>query len=408
VPLFAKDLTELTTDALEDLVVHTNITRLSPGSKARAILDAVNKRIEEQYDSFDLNLARAFVSTAQGEWLDLIGALLGVARLSSEAASADSSLQIFKFYVDSGTFGDINSGNDIPLAAGTIISSKASSAGTLYRITVPQVAYAADSVAWVSAEAIGTGEEYNVGTGVLTYHDMTSYTNYLSNDLKVSNIHPLANGKNFESDENYRYRIVNSALAAEAANETAIRLAVLSASGVADVLIVKHYRGIGTFGAIIKSITPSASTALVDDVTVRVQAIQGLGSKAFVRAARETGMEFNIVVHYDQRYKSEDIDLIELAIEDLITEEVNGLDTGETFDVSELVARIFEADGRIANLGESANKTLDQVYIYKQSILEDNKVRSQLLGDYTPDFDERVIIEPQLTTPITFQRRYQR
>jgi len=48
----------------------------------------------------------------------------------------------------------------------------------------------------------------------------------------------------------------------------------------------------------------------------------------------------------------------------------------------------------IKNLGV-ANKPLDIVYIYKNSKLEDNKVKSVLLGDYTPETDERVIIETE-------------
>jgi len=92
-PLFSRSFQELMTDTISDLAQNTNITRLSPGGVARAILEAVNKRLNEAYDVFDLNLARAFVSTAPGQFLDLIGSLLGVSRESSVAAWVASGFQ---------------------------------------------------------------------------------------------------------------------------------------------------------------------------------------------------------------------------------------------------------------------------------------------------------------------------
>lgn len=404
-PLFARSTAELTTNAIEELSSNTNFTRFSPGAKARAMLDAVNRNIEGGYNDFDLNIARAFVSSASGRFLELVGGLLGVTREISVAATASSDLQVVKFYVASGTFGDINSSNDIPLTPGSVISTGPASTGILYRISSPATAFAGDSIAWVSVEAVGTGEEYNLGSSNLVYHDITGYTDVANGTLLVTNVHAIDNGKNLESDENYRFRIVNAKLEAEAANETAVRLAALTAPGVADVDIIRHYRGIGTFGVIIKGLTPTVPQSIIDDVVLRVRKVQGLGSVAFVRKAKETGLVFDITVHYKQRQTNDELDLLEQFIEDTITEEVNSLDTGEPFSVARLASALFGVSDNIENLGEPG-QPFDNIYIYKTSRLDDNRVRAKLLGDYSPDFDERVIIEPSVTNPFTFARKF--
>jgi uncharacterized phage protein gp47/JayE len=333
--------------------------------------------------------------------------LLGVTRAPAESALVSSDLQIVKFYVDSGTFGDINNSADMLIPGGTVISTDTNSTGILYRVRDDTTAFASDDTVWVSAEAIIPGTDSNVGTGSLVQHDFTGYTDTANNTLLVTNVHPVASGKDIESDANYRYRIVNAALTAEAANETAIRLAALTTAGVSDVVIVRNYRGVGTFGVIVRSVTPTVSEALLDGVTARVLEVQGLGSRAFVRKAKETGLSFTITVHYSSVLTDDDFELIELALEDEITDYVNSLDLAEEFSVDQLVSRLFEVDSNIANFGETG-KPLDEVFVYKDTRLEDNKLREKLLGDYTPTFDEHVIIEPSITTPFTFERKFVR
>jgi len=406
VPLFGRSYSEIVTDTLSDLANNTNITRISPGAKARSILDAVSKRIEEQYDIFDLNLARAFVSSAKGEYLNLIGALVGASRLPSEAANVDSDLQAIKFYVDTGTFGDINGGNPFLIEAGTAISTKANNNGIIYRVSVPATAQAGASQVWVSVEANAPGEESNLATGSLAYHSFTGYTDYLNESLKVTNIHPIRNGKNFESDTNFRYRIVNAFLEGEAANETAIRLASLSAAGVADVLTIRHYRGIGTFGVIVRAVTPTVSQSLLDEVEIRVREVQGLGSKGYVRSVNETGVSITTQVVYRKTLTTDEYTLIEQGLEDTISEHIHGLDWNESFSINQLVSRMFDVSPEISNLGTTPGKPLQEVFLYKPSRLRDKRVRQTLLGDYTPEYDERVIVEPNITSPIVFTRKF--
>lgn len=70
--------------AVARLTENTPITNFSPGSIARALLEIVNEQIAQFYQALDYNLAMAFVSKAEGYFLDLIGELLNCKRQPEE------------------------------------------------------------------------------------------------------------------------------------------------------------------------------------------------------------------------------------------------------------------------------------------------------------------------------------
>ena len=405
-PLFAKSFQELTEESIKDLSLNTNITRLSAGGLARSILESVNRRVASAYDSFDLNLARAFVSSAQGKFLELIGSMLGVQRITPTASRADNDSQIIKFYVSSGTFGDINNGNDIgPIPQGTLLATEPYNAGITYRTLEEYVLPKDQSTFWISAEATLPGELYRVGSGSLIYHNFTSYTDNINESLLSSNVHPIANGLNVESDTNYRFRIINRVLEAEAANMTAIRLACLTTPGVADIVMLPKYRGIGTTGILIKSTIPIITQSLIDEVTAATYNVQAIGDILYIKGPKEIGVSMKTTIYYSQRMSSDELTDIEEMIKQSIIEYVNALDIGESFFIDRMVSELFAIDSRIMNIG-TYGKPFEEMFIYIPSKLEDNKIRQTLLGSYTANSDERVVIEPSINSPIILNQGY--
>lgn len=401
----AKSLRELSQTSFAYLATNTKLTKLSPGGKARAILDACNQNIAEAYNTFDLNLARAFLSSAPGQYLDLIGIVLGEPRTKPRAASISASFQNVKFYVDSGIFGDINGGNPITIPRGTLISDSVNMSGVLYRLTSSLTCSAASSSVWAAVEATSVGTDYNVGSDSLLYHDFVNYTDFANSSLKVTNVYPVVSGKDFETDENYRYRLSQKVVAAESANEIAIRLAALAVAGVSDVLVKKHYRGIGTFGVIVKSIQPVASDMLIESVKSAISSVQGFGSIASIRAQKELGFTLKTRVWYRKKLTDDEISDIEDTLIDGVEATINGLDLGETLYLDRLMADLFSASEEIIGFGVSGTP-IDEAYIYKLSLLEDNRIPEKLLGDYAPKEDERIIVEPSVSSPIVFEHKF--
>lgn len=402
----AKTNQQIAEDALIVLQENTNITKLSPGGKARSIIDIVSAINKESYQEIDLALLKAFISSAPGQFLDLFGVLLGEPRLPSVAATANANMQTVKFYVESGVFGDINATNDIPLTRGTTISTLSGGEGVTFRLLSDLTLDAADNSAWASVEATNPGSEYNVGAGSLVYHDFTGYTDYLNESLLVTNIHAIGSGKDFERDTNYRYRLVQKVLEAEAGNEVALRLAALSVPGVADVIMKQHYRGIGTWGMIVKSVTPTLSDTLLENVRERVLKKMSFGSVDFVRGQKEVGFSMKTRVWYKKKLSDDELDDIEDAMEDLIRDHVNNLDMGETLNLDRLISKLYETSTAIEGFGTRLNP-IDEAWIYYPTELEDNRIPRKLLGDYIPQAEEeRVIIEPTLSSPITLERKF--
>jgi len=403
-PLFARSYNELMVDSLDDLNTNTNLTKLGPGGIARGIIEAVNKRLNEAYEIFDLNLARSFVSSSNGQLLDLIGYLLGCVRDTSLSALITSNMEVVKFYVDSGTFGNINSNNDIVINQGLIISTQSNQGGVRYKTLEMVVLPSSGDSQFISVEALLPGTDSHLGTGSLVNHSFIGYTDYLNKTLKVTNAHSISNARNLESDANYRYRIVNKVLEAEAANLTAIRLACLSTPGVADIVLIPRYRGIGTFGVIIKATTSTVSQTLIDEVTSTLQRVLAYGNIAYVIGPLETGISMKVTIWYGSNITDTEMEDIESNVTTAIIDYVNALDIGQTLYINQLINQLFDVSDSIANFGQP-NKPIDELYIYTQTELLETKIRQTLLNDYAPATNERVIIEPSVSVPIVFERK---
>lgn len=403
-PLFSPTYQQLISDGISDLDNYTNITRLSAGSKARAILEAVGRRLKESYNTFDLNLARAFVSAATGQYLDLIGILLGVDREKASSASVSSEMEVQRFYVESGTFGDINGSADIYLPQATVISTEANGSGRTYRLLSGLLLSASDTEGYAAIEATLPGSDANVGSNSLVFHDFTGYSDFDNNSLLTTNVFAIANGRDYESDANYRYRIVNRVLEGEAANVTAIRLAALSGAGVADIIVKRRYKGIGTFAVIIQSTTPTVSDALIANVRVKVEQVMSAGEYAYIMKPKEIGLTFRTTLYFKKKLTDDEMSTIESDLDEIVSTYVNSLNIAEDFSSNHLVSDMYSVSEDI-DFGVPG-KPLEEIYIYRDSRLEDNRLRQKLLGDYAAEEDERVIIETTVSNPIVFNRQY--
>jgi hypothetical protein len=112
-------------------------------------------------------------------------------------------------------------------------------------------------------------------------------------------------------------------------------------------------------------------------------------------------------VEYYQKYDDATLSDIEYNLEQNIREFIGEIGIGETFSVNRLVSQMFRVSENIKNFG-IPGYPLEEVYVYTDSRVEDSKVKQRLLGDYEPDFDERVVVEPSVATPFVFNRTFSR
>lgn len=405
-PLNYKSYEEILQNALDILTGFTNITQLTPGAKARSLLEAVSQEIGVLAQSFDLELAEAFIRTATGDSQDFIGELLGTPRLEAQKAEVTAASTNIKFNVISGTFGDINDTQDIIVPSGTTISAdtrigvndESIQLVTTEDVTLP----AASTEVYVSAISVGTGSRYTIGANKINSHTFTNYTDLANGTLRITNVDGISGGTDRETDNNYRYRLSQSVLASEAANETAIRLATLSVAGVANVVMVPYDRGTGSFSVYIKSIYPVVSSTLIDQVQSAIVGTQAYGNKGIARSPKNIGIEMTITINYREALTQEDKDNIVLAVDEALVFYINNLEIGEDFIFQEVVQRVLEVDSRIKNIGQP-QKPFDEIYFYRDSRLSDNRIRNTLISDYTANSDERVLVEYTISSPINIR-----
>lgn len=402
-PLFAETEEKIFGEILFNVANNTNIRRSSPGSKARAISEALAKKLGQMYKKFDTNVAQTFLDGATGKYLDFLGDMLGVTRLGESSAVVVSNEKNVRFYTDIGTFGSINGGNAINIPAGTVIST-GQTGGINYQVPYPVILPSSASVYYVGVQAMQTGTSSNLGAGQLVYTNFQNYTQALQGTLKVTNDAEVHSGQDIETDVNYRFRIANQVLASERANTTALRLAALGVPGVADVVMLPFNSGIGTVDILVKATVPHVTTGLLAAIQDAVSNVTSQGIVATVRGPSETGFSMVATLITRTRLSASDQSALISQVTNNVTNYINSLDIGEDLIVNQMVQKVLDTSDQIKNVG-TANNPFDQLYVYKTSKLQDNKVRSTLLGDYTPDADERIIVETAYAgiTPILFR-----
>jgi uncharacterized phage protein gp47/JayE len=338
--IFRKDYGDLMKQSLQNLLIRTSITNQTVGGIARSLLEVVNLNLSQYYNVLDVNTAMGFVSTAEGYFLDLIGDLFNMDRLDSSSASASASDSVQLFYVSTGTLDTRIPSLYIP--QGTVVST---SDGTI-SFTVSSDAYfsAGDTQVYAPISAQESGSGYNVGVNTLVKHDLGL------SDVFTTNQKVVTGGSDTESDENFRYRIINATLSAAKANETAVRLAALSVSGVANVLIKEYARGIGTFDMIVIPTEGIATDALVASVQSAIDSTQAFGIKGTAIKPDVVTVQISARLVFVNNTTDTDQETIRQNVQNAISQYIVNLPIGGTFVYNKLVDTIMDTSEKIEDL----------------------------------------------------------
>ena len=394
----------ITEQTLEQLAQKSNISFLSPGAKIRLILDIVNEKLSLQADQFDLNTGKSFIRNANGVLLDFIGELFGVQRVKAQKAEVSKEEKNFYFYTFEQTFGDINIGQDIVIPAGSVrvYNTEDNSSEVITYVNTEQIILpAGERIAYFSAESEGLGANFNVGANSLVFHNFKGYADSTNRSLLVSNTASITYAEDEETDENFRFRIQQQTLAGEAANFSAIRLALLSVPGVSDVFRIRYPRGIGTTDWLIKAVTPVVPQRLIDTCQAAIESTQAEGMENLAKAPVIIGLELRFSITYRNRLENSVKDQIKIDIRKNITSYVNNLAIGEKLVIDQIKKNILNSDNRIESIGsEDTGLDFEKINIYKRSAISNSVVRRSIISDYRTKNNERVIIEPDLETPI--------
>lgn len=340
-----RNLAELNQLSFDHLLRNTEgrISLLSPGSVARALVETANRHLEAYYESLSTNLAMAFLSQASGPYIDLHGSLFGLTRRPPRTANILAEDNGLRFYVTTGTLydrlpkpGDLNRGM---IPAGTTVTNDDGS--VIYTVEENVTFERTATEVFVPARATSVGSAGNVGAFVLRRHSLPVP------DVLVSNPISIVTGQAEESDEQFRARIASTVHANQGANDTAVRLAALSAPGVADVRIVPYLYGAGSFKLLIIPVGNRVPVQTLLDVREVVASVVAFGIFFTVAEPRYRRFSTIITLRYRSGVVSGEQNVVRTNVEQAVLNYIGSIPTGGELVVTQLGAVIRAADDRV-------------------------------------------------------------
>jgi uncharacterized phage protein gp47/JayE len=260
-----------------------------------------------------------------------------MSRQPAVVASAATTDGIQKFYVLSGTlFDKIPSGM---IEANTGIST--SDGQITYYVTSDTSFAASATQVYVPIAAKVSGEKYNVAPNALTNHSLNIVGVYTTNDKAIQS------GQDTESDANYKYRLMNATLAAEKANEIAIRLACLSTPGVADCIIRPYARGIGTFDVIVVPTEGIANATLIASVQAAIDDVKAVGITGTAIAPTVVPVDIEVKLIFVTGTTDYEKETIRSSVKSSIEKYTVNIPIGGTFVLNELRQQIMDVSPKI-------------------------------------------------------------
>lgn len=361
---------EVLRNALKRLETQTPITATSPGSVARALTEAISNEIGDFYDLLDFNISQTLISTAAGNALDRIGALYNVSRKSlSEINVIDVTTNAFYFYLETPFH------QSITIPAGTAIFTPGSNyieRQTRYETTRNVTILPGRRKVFTPIRATGTDSGTSVAPNTLTVHNFTSPEGA---SVRCTNPKPIVAVASFETDDNYRVRIINQLRVNQGGTANAVRFAILALDGVRDAQITSAKYGLGTLEMLVVPETQEAGLTLRSKIATAIEQVRPAGVRIYTKEPTYQSADLTIGIVAPSASDIESRDLIS-RIRLAVTLYLNSLLPGDTLVYSQLIQRILDAsesvrDARLTNYsvgGEELSRT-----------------------NYTPRYDEQVV-----------------
>jgi uncharacterized phage protein gp47/JayE len=399
VAFFKKDEKKLISDSLRNLIENTNITQLTPGGKARFMIETCMREQASQYATFDLNMLQPYVQFADDKFLDFFGDMFNEERLQS--SHAQSVNENFMFYVETGTFGDLNNGNSFTIFAGETVSTLPFQGTTItpglesqpiitYTILEDVVCQADSSFVYASIRANQEGKVSSVPRNTLRKHSIDTF----GTSLKCTNRFAIDNGDERESNDSYRFRLLQVFRSREKAIKASIRLAALSVSGVSDIKLVNYEQGPATYSLYIKSLTPTVSQELINTVSEQVNLVTAEGIRAFVLAPQIIGAEFVLAINWKSKISDAQKNREYAAMRNALESYMNNTEIGEITELEDIISSLLSVAPSALSVGKKVPNKFEKVYIYRSSSEGVGYNRSLMLSDFfEPLYNERVILE---------------
>lgn len=394
----AKTKQQIILEAVNNLSARSSITQLSPGSKARALIEAVAQVVGNVSADVSDGIMQTLLTDASGTTLDLIAEAYGIQRLQQVPARVESGDQNLKYYVRRGTFGDINNGLDITVPAGVQLRANGDVSGAYFiqreQVTLP----AASDEVYFAADQVGSNTGTSIAPYVLNRHNFSGYAEASFNSLLVTNDKGVA-GRPPESDANLRFRVRAQMTASATGNKTALRIAALAVAGVSDIRILENRAGLGTADVVVFGISPTVSTSIIQEVQRRINRVSAAGTRAIAVQPRLVGISLATSIRFDANTPTGEKNQIVGRADRAVRRYINDRLPGQDLVINALAQQILSSSNRVIDIG-TPGEPFDQLLIWKQNGPNSRRYSRNLESNYRIREDEDLVVEPFIEFPI--------
>ena len=377
-----KPLYKMNQDAIAYLANNTNITYLNDGGIAVSILKAANREIANLQDLATTLFQNQRISTANGIFLDMIGELFNLRRLTSTSASVSRADSNIRFYVDSGSLGaylphstDRTKGY---IPANVRISNPGST--IVYQTTEEVVFPRGQKSVYVSAQSLSKGSSQSIGANQLTVHNLGVQ------QVKVTNETSITSARDEEDDDSFRFRISNAVLTLAGGNKTAIESSIISFPGVKSIQIREFVRGTGTFDVFIVPTSQKLGSSLKNQIQTTVQRSKALGIDARVKEPTYVPFAISMQLTFYPNVETGRRQIIRDSVKRIVKDYLETIPLGGEVVINQIRSSVI---------------SVSSTEIKDMRILElCFKERPQIVRNITLGAEELLILDEKRSTPI--------
>lgn len=356
---------KLIRDSMRD---RAGITQFSADSAARSLIDPLAQALVEDRQDSRRALLDLQLSHAEDEALDAIGEAVGVPRLSPTPAIVWSYERSLVFYVNSGTFGDLNGGADIVVPADTIVGTVPDEQGrsrVQYRLFSPLTLPADASTAYATAQAVTLGASHNVDRGALTYMEFADYAS--GTGLKINNLYPIITGRNRESASQYRYRISQRFNSLQTQNTIHLQMRGIEVPGVVEIRVIPGHYGIGTCGVVVLGPDGVSTQDLVRSVQSRIHVLSIPGLRVVATPGIQVLFDLSLAVKVRAALPEQDQERLRQGIRQSVHSYFREEGLGGSIDLERVRERILEQNRMILQVSPRKERGLlfEAAYVRK-------------------------------------------
>jgi uncharacterized phage protein gp47/JayE len=341
---FKKTRDQILQEALAKIKDSTLISATNPGSVTRAITEAITTELGAFYDILDANISQSLISTASGRALDSLGSIYDIKRKTlSDIAKAEQKIGSFYFYVEN------THESPIIIPSGTkVFTSSVGYVGrqlafsTDYEVTIP----AGSLRAYVSITPLFSDNIFTAPKGTLIANDYISPTNTL---VKCTNPKEIAASDAYETDADYRARIIKGIRVASSGTIEAVRFAGLNVEGVRDIKIRQSPYGLGSFEVMVVSEQENIAATVTRQVRTVIENVRPVGVTMFVRSPVLRPLDMSVSVMSNAVNSPEYTNLRD-RIRIAITRYLNTLMPGDTIVYNKMIQEMMDSSGIIKDI----------------------------------------------------------